>query len=422
MRLDHLVRLVSQQWAIHPDVLENWCSILDAKLAGHPLPADLAASGADRSVSADEPFIRDGNVAIVPMVGTLVKANSLFTCDATYGDLRKAVAAAEQAKGIDAILLAGDTPGGTVAGVQDFSDFLSQVNQRKALYGWVDDLTASAGYWLMAQTRMIGANAASDIGSIGVLTVHYDRSGRDQQQGVQRTVLAVGDFKAAGNDTAPLSPDARAYIMDRLEQTYSLFISAVTSGRKISAEQVRGMQSRMYKATQAKEQGLIDHVMGQDEYLALIKNQVKGTVSKTFIKGENLMDLATLKKDHPELLAQIEAAARQGMIAQAEADAARIEATAAESTRILALVTAAVGEESGKRIAAAAAKGLTAEDLAALGVNLAPVAAVGATETQMLAAITAAASPGVGALAVKGTEDDARTSAVSAIAAGGSKK
>jgi signal peptide peptidase SppA len=422
MRLDHLVRLISQQWAIHPAVLENWCSILDAKLAGHAIPADLAVSGPGSSGDNEEPFIRDGNVAIVPVVGTLVKANSLFSCDATYGEIRKSVASAEQAKGIDAVLMAGDTPGGTVAGTQETSDFLHQVNQRKPLYGWVDDLTASAGYWLMAQTRMIGAHAASDIGSIGVLTVHYDRSGRDKQLGVLRSVLAVGDFKAAGNDTAPLPAEARAYIMDRLEQTYSLFISAVTRGRRISAEQVRDMHSRVYKSAQAKNLGLIDHVMGQDEYIELIRKQVKGTVSSTFAKGANFMDLATLKENHPDLVAQIEAAARQGMIALAEAETARTEAVAGERGRVLALVTAAVGEESGKRISAAAEKGLTAEDLAALGVNLAPVAAAGETEQQMLAAITGAADKGVSGSVVKPGDADQRKSAVSAIAAGGSIK
>lgn len=339
MRLDHLVRLISQQWAIHPEILENWCRILDAKLSGVGIPEELSASGRVAGRGDDEPFLRDGNIAIVPVVGTLVKANSLFTCDATYADVRRTVLAAENARGIDAIVMDGDTPGGTVAGAQETGDFLAKVNQRKPVFGWVDDLAASAGYWLLSQTRMIGAHQAADIGSIGVLTVHYDRSGRDEQSGVRRKVLAVGDYKAAGNDTAPLSPEAEAYILDRLNQTYGLFIAAVTRGRKqLTPAAVRDMQSRVYKAAQARELGLIDQVMGRDEYIDFVKQQVKGSVSSIFAKGEEFMDLATLRKDHPDLVARIEAEARQGMVDQSTAETARTEAVSAERERIVAIL------------------------------------------------------------------------------------
>jgi len=339
MRLDHLVRLISQPWAIHPEILENWCQILDAKLSGVGIPNELAESGRASRGGEDEPFIRDGNVAIVPVVGTLVKANTFFSCDATYAEVRRAVLAAEGARGIDAIILDGDTPGGTVAGAQETGDFLAKVNQRKPVFGWVDDLAASAGYWLLSQTRMIGAHPAADIGSIGVLTVHYDRSLRDEKAGVRRKVLAVGDYKAAGNDTAPLSPEAEAYIMDRLNQTYGLFISAVTRGRQqLTPAAVREMQSRVYKAAQARELGLIDQVMGRDEYIEFVKQQVKGSVSTIFAKGEELMDLATLRKEHPDLVARIESEARQGLIAQADADSAKTAAVAAERERIVAIL------------------------------------------------------------------------------------
>lgn len=374
MRLDHLVRLICQPWAIQPDVLESWCQILDAKLAGTAIPPELAASGGRRSTAErDEPFTRDGNLAIVPVVGTMVKANTLFSCDATYGDLRQAVAAAERAKGIDAILLDADTPGGTVAGVHETGDFLARTAQRKPVYGWVDDLVASAGYWLMSQTRMIGAHPAADIGSIGVITVHYDRSGRDANYGVKRTVLAVGEYKAAGNDTGPLSAEAHSYIMERLNQTYDLFISAVTRGRpQLAADTVRATQSRVYKADQARNLGLIDRVMGRDEYIDLIKRQTRGAVAVP-VKGAKAMTLEDLRTQHPELVSRIEASAREGMITRADhesaVNAARAESSAATKTSVIALHAAVFGEDANKRFSAIVESGVTAEQATALGVT-----------------------------------------------------
>ena len=376
MRLDHLVRLISQPWAINPEILENWGQILDAKLAGQPIGEQfLAASDGRRSLGdGEELFVRDGNVAIVPVVGTLVKNNTLFSCDTTYGGVRQAVTAAEKAKGIDAIILDADTPGGTVAGVQETGDFLAKVNQRKPLYGWVDDQASSGGYWLLSQARMIGAHAAADAGSIGILSMHYDRSGRDQNMGIKRTILAIGDMKAAGNDTGPLTAEERAYLMARLSSTYDLFIGAVNRGRpQLSSEKIREMQSRVYKAGQAKEIGLIDHVMGRDEYIDLVKRQTKGTVTFSRQGAKAMNSVEDLRAAHPDLVGQIEASARQGMIAQAEHDTAlatvRTEATTSARTNILALHGAVFGEETGKKFAAVVESGITADQAKALGVT-----------------------------------------------------
>ena len=112
-------------------------------------------------------------------------------------------------------------------------------------------------------------------------------------------------------------------------------------------------------------------------------------------KGEQIMNEQELREKHPDLVAVIEHQARQGMIAQADAETAKTEAVTAETQRIMALVTSSIGEESAGRIQTAAAKGLTAEDMESLGIDLAPKAEGGSTQQQMLAAITAAASKGL---------------------------
>jgi capsid assembly protease len=398
-KLDHLVHLISQPWAIRPEVIEGWCQILDARLSGQDLPQELAAIGTGRAASGDEPFTRDGNVAIVPMVGTLVKRNSFFSCDSTYPQLRQAVAAAAAAKGIDAVMLDGDTPGGTVAGVQETADYLAKVDQQKPLYGWVDDLAASAGYWLISQARQIGAHAGADVGSIGVIGMHYDRSGQDAQRGIKRTVMAVGDLKAAGNDTGPMTAEEHAYMMDRLNQAYGMFIGAVNKGRPaMSADHIRSMQSRVYKGAEAQKMGLVDHVMGREEFINHVKRQTKGAVSVP-VKGARAMNLETLRAEHPDLVAQIETAARVGMIAQAEHDtalaAARSETGASARTGLLALHEAVFGAEANQRFAAIVESGVSAAQATALGVTAATGNGDQASRQQILQALQGASSNGL---------------------------
>jgi ATP-dependent Clp protease protease subunit len=138
---------------------------------------------------------------------------------------------------------------------------------------------------------------------------------------------------------------------------------------------------------------------------------------------EKIMDLKELREKHPDLVAQVEAQTHEGMVARTEAETAQNEAVTAENTRILALVQAAMGEEITERIRAAANKGLTAEDLQALGVNLAPAASEDlATREAMLSAITAAAPTGVRTGTTQTGEAAERQAAVSAIAAAGSNR
>jgi hypothetical protein len=185
--------------------------------------------------------------------------------------------------------------------------------------------------------------------------------------------------------------------MERLQQTYGLFIDAVTKGRpQMTAEHIRSMQSRVYKAGPAQKMGLIDHVMGRDEYIDHIKRQTKGAVSAP-VKGAKAMTIDTLKAEHGDLVAQIEAAAREGMIAQADHDTAlataRAEATTSARTSILALHGAIFGEEPNKKFTAVVESGITADQAKTLGVTAESGDA--ASRAAILEGLHSAAAPGL---------------------------
>ena len=138
------------------------------------------------------------------------------------------------------------------------------------------------------------------------------------------------------------------------------------------------------------------------------------------------MNITELKELHPDLVAQIESEARQGMISATEATAATNLAVSAEQERICSLVSAAFGEESGKKLTAVAAKGLTAEDVTTMGITFAAEAPGSqsdeASRAAILAALQQAAPEGLkGVQPVTGAEAD-KAAAVNVIAAAGSAK
>ena len=107
------------------------------------------------------------------------------------------------------------------------------------------------------------------------------------------------------------------------------------------------------------------------------------------------MTEAELREQNPELVAQIEEQARQGMIAQADADTARLEAVTAENARVMGVVSAVTGEAVGKQLTTIVAANLTAEQVADLGLSVAASADGSGAQQQMLAAITAASPNGI---------------------------
>lgn len=79
------------------------------------------------------------------------------------------------------------------------------------------------------------------------------------------------------------------------------------------------------------------------------------------------MNKEELKAKHPELYQAVLDEGRESA-AEESAEAAK-QSVADERTRIVALVSAGFGEEPGKKFSAVVEKGLTAEDIGALGIS-----------------------------------------------------
>jgi hypothetical protein len=113
-------------------------------------------------------------------------------------------------------------------------------------------------------------------------------------------------------------------------------------------------------------------------------------------KEENIMDLKALQEKYPDLVAQVEASAREGMIVKAAHETAVTEAKSGGAKEgrdsVLALHGALYGEEAGKQFAAVVESGVTAEQAKALGVT---AEGGGTTQQRMLDAITTASAEGV---------------------------
>ena len=266
------------------------------------------------------------NIAVIEVNGVLMKRGTSLAASSSLIRLRQAVRAAARDGEIQSILIRGDTPGGTVSGTADFAAEVLTANQAKPVFWFIEDLTASAGYWAATQARRIYANNASaEAGSIGTYLGLYDLSAYAEKEGIRPVVIRTGDFKGAGFPGAAITPEQEEYWQGIVNDTQQLFSNAVAKGRGLSRAKVDALaDGRAFMAEDAIEKGLIDGIKTFDQTLAELAREA--TITQSGKKRQTMS--ATLA----ELKARFPQAGAEFYVAQIEAEASIDDAAKAWET------------------------------------------------------------------------------------------
>jgi signal peptide peptidase SppA len=387
--------------------------------------ADLATiSDQERSRAG---YKSSGGIGIIGIYGPLM--HRVMASDypsggpTTYAEIKRAFDLAMVDDSVQSIVLDIDSPGGEVHGAFDLADHIFQSRGNKLITAVVNESAYSAAYLLASSADRIVIPRTGGVGSIGVIATHADFSRAEDEAGITVTHVYAGSKKADFSPHQPLGDEAHATLQGMVNDTYELFCDTVGRNRRISVKNIKATEAGIYEGKKAVSAGLADEVQAADKAIVNARGKSRSMITATKStlhtnKKEDHMNLESLKENHPDLVSQIEADARQGMVAQADVTAA----AAAEQTRVCSLATAMFGEEPGKKLSAVAAKGLSAEDVATLGLTYDSTAGVSEADATSRAAIlkglqTAAPEGLKGVQPASGTDAD-RSAAAKGIAAG----
>jgi signal peptide peptidase SppA len=239
--------------------------------AGRMPPIRAAAPG--RPPGAFE-LSADG-IAVIGIQGPMFKGPSKFS-EADSSALRRGVREAAQSADVRGILLAIDSPGGTVAGTDDLATEVRAASKLKPVHAFIEDLGASAAYWVASQAKKITATPTSLIGSIGTLAVVEDSSGLAQMEGVVVHVVSTGAFKGAFVDGAPVLPEHLTDLQEQVDALNMHFLAAVQSGRRLSGDKLSAVSDgRLHIAEAAQSLKLIDSVGSFEDALQTLREDIK---------------------------------------------------------------------------------------------------------------------------------------------------
>lgn len=255
MKYEHILNFVcGDVWLIAPRKMQVLLDVLNEHspdvLAGLP--------------KADhEPVQGPPGVAVIPIYGTIAPKMNLMTAisgGTTAHDLENAVLAAAADPKVASIVFDVDSPGGFVQGIEEASAVIREVSKDKRTVAVANHDALSAAYWLASSASRFVASPSSEVGSIGVVAVHDWMDEADSA--VKHEILHIGERKADGNPYGPLSDEARASIMERMQDTYDKFVETVAANRQTTHENVMETFGKggVVKAEKAAELGMVDDV------------------------------------------------------------------------------------------------------------------------------------------------------------------
>ena len=210
-------------------------------------------------------------VAVIPIVGSMshrstgIEAMSGMT---SYTTLQKQFEAAFDDPKVGSILMDIDSPGGSVAGAFDFRDYLMSKKGTKPVYALARDAMCSAAYLIGSTADKVYATQTARVGSIGVVAMHTDASGKMEKEGLKPTFISAGKFKTAGNPYEKLEGEKLKYLQDSVDESYDMFINAVADARGIDKKAIRDTEARVYGGKKAVEIGLADGIRTYESVIA----------------------------------------------------------------------------------------------------------------------------------------------------------
>lgn len=255
------------EWCVEPTRFARaWKLAMETDLRAHVAAAAAGPPPKPQTLTEMVPVKGGKNVAVVKLTGSLMKPRSSLGGTSTIQARRELRAAANDPT-VSGILLAIDSPGGTVAGTEALAGDVRAARRVKPVHALATDLMASAAYWIGSQAGAVYAeNKSALIGSIGTVLTVYDQSAAAEAEGIKTLVFATGPVKGAGTPGAPVTDEQAAYFQQVVNGIQQHFDTAVRTGRAMTATQLAAVRSGgVWTAAEAVGLKLVDGIKSLDQ-------------------------------------------------------------------------------------------------------------------------------------------------------------
>lgn len=302
-------RIAGEPWAITETALHT---ILEIAARENESPQAVAAKLGRNLQNTYSVTERDG-VAIIPVTGPLFRYANLFTMisgASSYELIARDFTAALENPQIKGIILDIDSPGGEVNGVSELSNMVFAARGKKPVVAYASGDAASGAYWIASAADEIVVSETSALGSIGVVGMYQGKSGKSAE------AVEIVSSQSPHKRLDPTTDDGRSRLQIRIDSMADVFIETIARNRNVSAENVQNHYGGgdVMIGAKAVSAGLADRIGSLEGLIAELSSPQKSPRTEGFFNAQNQpsstqekkpMDIETLKKDHPDLVATL---------------------------------------------------------------------------------------------------------------------
>ena len=200
---------------------------------------------------------RGGSTSIGQKVAVVDITGIISSSDATI----KLLHAYRDDSSIKAIVIRINSPGGSVAPVQEIYSELKKIE--KPIVASMGGSAASGGYYVACAADTIFANPGTLTGSIGVIMQFTQLKGLYDKVGLGHQVIKSGDFKDTGSPFRELTEQERAVLQSTVDDVYNQFVDTIfeARGSLLTREEIVALaDGRIFSGNQALDSKLLDQL------------------------------------------------------------------------------------------------------------------------------------------------------------------
>jgi len=286
-------KITGTPWVIEPESLQTIVSIVERRIAGEEIDTseytfshqNELTDSANEGGPVSPVGVLNINGPIFPKANMMTQMSGATSIEKLQSDFRQMVTDDT----IKSIVLNIDSPGGMSDLIMEMGDTIYEARGQKPIVAVANTTAASAAYWLGSQAEQFYVTPSGQVGSVGVYTVHQDKSAQQEKEGISTTMISAGKYKVEGSPFGPLSDDAKEHMQERVNETYAEFVSAVARGRGTNEEVVKESygDGRTYRAKTALAMGMVDGVQTLDSVIGgMMEYSTGGYVTGTTTGGQ----------------------------------------------------------------------------------------------------------------------------------------
>lgn len=198
-------------------------------------------------------------IAVIDINGAISKSDKVIELIHRYRDNGS----------IKAIVVRIDSPGGSVAPVQEIYSELKKLE--KPVVASLGGTAASGGYYIACAADEIFANPGTLTGSIGVIMQFMKMKGLYDKVGIDQQTVKSGRFKDTGSPIRNLSPEEKELLQETIDDVHHQFVDAIFDERKdqLTRDEVQALaDGRIFSGNQALEYKLVDKLGNLQDAIA----------------------------------------------------------------------------------------------------------------------------------------------------------